>query len=133
MTNNLKNTEATQFRSGYEAVENGKKGGQASGKTRALKSIANKYGELKAPAKVIAHLIDNDMVEAGYEVSFDEAMIMAQYMKTFKGDTRAARYISEIKGEMIQKVAVSNIDQSLEEMNEYFGRQESANDTLTTE
>lgn len=133
MTNNLKNTEATQFRSGCEAVENGKKGGQASGKTRALKSIANKYGELKAPVKVIAHLVENGMVEAGYEVSFDEAMIMAQYMKTFKGDTRAARYISEIKGEMIQKVAVANIDQSLEELNEYFGRQESANDTLTTE
>lgn len=130
---NENNLIANSERTPNELREITKKGGHASGKTRALKSIANKYGELKAPAKVIAHLIDNDMVEAGYEVSFDEAMIMAQYMKTFKGDTRAARYISEIKGEMIQKVAVSNIDQSLEEMNEYFGRQESANDTFTTD
>ena len=116
-----------------EAAQNGSKGGQASGKTRALKSIANKYGELKAPAPVIANFIKNGMIEEGHSVSFDEAMLIAQYMKSFKGDTRAARYISEVKGEMIQKVAVANIDQSLEEMNEYFGRQENADDTFVAE
>lgn len=103
-------------------------GGQASGKTRALKSIANKYGSLKAPAEVIAHLIKNNMIQAGTDVSFDEAMIMAQYMKSFKGDTKAARYISEIKGEMVQKIeARQNVDASLERLNGILDRRKSDN------
>lgn len=100
-----------------------KKGGQASGKTRALKSIANKYGSLKAPSEVIATLIKNGMIESGNDVTFDEAMIMAQYMKSFKGDTRAARYISEIKGEMVQKIeARHNVDASMERLNGILDR-----------
>ena len=103
-------------------------GGQASGKTRALKSIANKYGSLKAPAEVIARLIEDNMIQAGTDVSFDEAMIMAQYMKSFEGDTKAARYISEIKGEMVQKIeARQNVDASLERLNGILDRRKSDN------
>lgn len=42
MPNNLKNTEATQFRSGSKAVENGKKGGKRSGEVRKQKSDLRK-------------------------------------------------------------------------------------------
>lgn len=123
---NLKNGVATQFRTGEEQAKIATLGGQASGKTRALKSIANKYGDLKAPAKVMAHFIENDMLAGGHDITFDEAMIMAQYMKSFKGDTRAARYISEVKGEMIQKVEQRhNIDASMERLNGILDRRES--------
>ena len=122
-TDNLKKGKATEFRTGDEQARTAQKGGQASGKVRALKGIANKYGSLKAPSEVVATLIKNDMIEAGKDVTFDEAMIMAQYMKSFKGDTRAARYISEIKGEMVQKIeARHNVDASMERLNGILDR-----------
>lgn len=110
-------------RSASEVREINSKGGVNSGKTRALKGIANKYGSLKAPSEVIANLIKNDMIEDGKDVTFDEAMIMAQYMKSFMGDTKAARYISEIKGEMVQKIeARHNVDASMERLNGILDR-----------
>lgn len=125
---NLKKGKGFDSRTTEEQREIATLGGRASGKTRALKSIANKYGSLKAPAEVIARLIEDNMIQAGTDVSFDEAMIMAQYMKSFEGDTKAARYISEIKGEMVQKIeARQNVDASLERLNGILDRRKSDN------
>jgi len=45
MPNNLKNTEATQFKSGSNAVENGRKGGIASGEAKRKKALLRKIAE----------------------------------------------------------------------------------------
>lgn len=106
-----------------EAVLNGRKGGLASGRTRAIKAIANKYGESDAPAKVVAELIQNNAVEAGQTISYDEAMILAQYQKAFKGNTRAAEFICKVKGEYNMRISVVEpIDDSARELDEYFAR-----------
>lgn len=53
--NNLKNGEATQFRSGEEAVENGRKGGIASGQARR---------EKKTIQKILADLLDGQIKDS---------------------------------------------------------------------
>lgn len=55
MPNNLKNTEATQFRSGSKAVENGRKGGKKSGQVRRekanLRKMMNMWLDEEHPTK----------------------------------------------------------------------------------
>lgn len=51
-----------------------------------------------------------------------------------KGNDKAFEVLRDTIGQKpIDKVAVTNIDQSLGELNEYFGRQESPDDTPATE
>ena len=50
--NNLKNAEATQFRSGDNAAENGRKGGIASGQARARKSACKNIARAIADAPI---------------------------------------------------------------------------------
>ena len=108
-----------------EAAENGRKGGLASGRTRAIKAIANKYGESAAPPSVVAELIQSDADGIGQSITYDEAMILAQYQKAFKGNTRAAEFICKVKGEYNLGVNVGhidNLDDSVRELDEYFAR-----------
>ena len=107
-----------------EAVLNGRKGGLASGRTRAIKAIANKYGESDAPAKVVAELIQIDADAIGQSITYDEAMILAQYQKAFKGNTRAAEFICKVKGEYNLGVNVEHTieDESAREIDKYFAR-----------
>lgn len=108
-----------------DAVENGRKGGLASGRTRAIKAIANKYGESAAPPSVVAELIQSDADGIGQSITYDEAMILAQYQKAFKGNTRAAEFICKVKGEYNLGVNVGhidNLDDSVRELDEYFAR-----------
>lgn len=126
MANNLKNTEATQFQSGSKAVEAGQKGGIKSGESKrrrkTLREIANILGQLNAPEAVVKNLERNGMIGEGTPVTYDEAMVLAQYMKTFTGNTTASNFIAEIKGERIQRVEQVDIDASAEALNEYFQR-----------
>lgn len=107
-----------------EAVENGRKGGLASGRTRAIKAIANRYGESAAPPSVVAELIQSDADGIGQSITYDEAMILAQYQKAFKGNTRAAEFICKIKGEYNLGVNIEHTidDESAREIDEYFAR-----------
>lgn len=107
-----------------EAASNGRKGGIASGKTRALKAIANKYGESAAPSNVIAELIQSDADETGQSITYDEALILAQYQKAFKGNTRAAEFICKVKGEYNIAIDVEHTidDESTREIDAYFAR-----------
>lgn len=128
MNKGVKNSEATQFKSGAEAAENGRKGGIASGVTRrrkkTLKEIADAIGAKDAPLAVIENLIKQGVADADEEVTGDIAVLYAQYGKAWSGNTRAATYIAEVKGERIQRIESVNIDQSLEAMDGYFDRQE---------
>lgn len=121
---NLKNHHFDEEQSHEEAVTNGRKGGIASGKTRAIKAIANKYGESAAPPNVVAELIQQDAVENALNISYDEAMILAQYQKAFKGNTRAAEFICKVKGEFNLGIDVEHTinDESAREIDDYFAR-----------
>lgn len=123
-TDNLKNHQFDEEQSREEAAENGRKGGLASGRTRAIKAIANKYGESAAPPSVVAELIQSDADGIGQSITYDEAMILAQYQKAFKGNTRAAEFICKVKGEFNLGVSVEHTidDESAREIDEYFAR-----------
>lgn len=115
-------------RSENELKELTSKGGKASGRMRAIKAIANKYGESAAPASVVAELIQNNVIEKGQSISYDEAMILAQYQKAFKGNARAAEFLCKVKGEYNINIDVGQLeidDESVREMNKYFARHSS--------
>lgn len=121
------NNNLTSFseRSENELKELTSKGGKASGKTRAIKAIANKYGELAAPTNIVAELIQNEAIENGQNISYDEAMILAQYQKALKGNTKAAEFICKVKGEYNIGVDISTAaidDESSRAMAEFFAR-----------
>ena len=117
-------------RSSEEAVRNGEMGGQASGRSRKLKAIANKFGSYKAPATVVAEILGEEMAKEGYELTYDEAMLMAQYHKSFEGDTRAAEYLSKVKGEMVIKTEnAHDVDGSLERLNGILRQKDATTDT----
>lgn len=97
---NLKKFTSDQSRE--EAAKNGRKGGKRSGEVRRLKAIANKFGQLDAPPAVIATLIQNGLLEKGQSCSYDEALILAQYAKAFGGNTKAARFVADAKGEIMK-------------------------------
>lgn len=119
---NLKRHQYDEEQSHEEAVMNGRKGGIASGKARAIKAIANKYGESAAPPNVVAKLIQQDADENALTISYDEAMILAQYQKAFRGNTRAAEFICKVKGEYNIGIDVEHTinDESAREIEEYF-------------
>ncbi len=95
-------TPFTSEQSREEAAKNGSKGGKRSGEVRRLKALAKKFGEYNAPPAVIATLIQNGLLEQGQECSFDEALLLAQYAKAFGGNTKAARFIADAKGEIMR-------------------------------
>lgn len=105
-----------------EAKKGGRKSGEARRRRKTLREIANMLGQLNAPEAVIKNLERNGMIGEGTPVTYDEAMVLAQYMKTFTGNTTASNFIAEIKGERIQRVEQVDIDSSAEALNEYFQR-----------
>ena len=114
-----------------EQQEIAKSGGQASGRSRALKAIANKFGSYKVDKDTLIKLIGEEMVAQGYELTYDEAMLIAQYRRAIdKGDTRAAEYLSKVKGEMIIKTEnVHDVDGSLERLNGILRQKDATTDT----
>lgn len=101
---NLKDFTSEQDRE--EAAKNGRKGGKRSGEVRRFKAILAKFGEYDAPPAVIATLIQNGMLDKGQACTFDEALLLAQYAKAFGGNTKAARFIADAKGEVMHSERV---------------------------
>ena len=78
------------------------RGGKRSGETRRLKAIANKYGSLDAPPAVIANLIQNGLLEKGQKCTYDDALILAQYAKALSGNVKSARFVADVRGEIVK-------------------------------
>lgn len=101
--NLMRGHEPTQFKSGRSAVENGRKGGKASAekkrKQKALKDIARAFGKMDAPQAVLDSLVNKGLIGEGEIVSYDEALMLAQYAKAQRGDTRSAEYIRDTSGQ----------------------------------
>lgn len=82
----------TQYRSGREAVENGSKGGIASGKARRrkklLKDTVNMLLALPMKEGKLDRLTDLQSVN-GKNITVEEAMVLKQIQNAMKGDLRA--------------------------------------------
>lgn len=137
----LERGKATQFQSGNEAAENGKKGGRASGPARRKKNAARKWlSEIMAykPAltprnRAVIEQVGGNPDEQEYTT---EGLIMvALAQKCMKGDTRAIQLYLEMFGEdpktviekerlKVQKEAVQalkNNDGFMDAMNGFAG------------
>lgn len=102
-------------RSTSEARELGRKGGIKSGEARREK-----------------RLLKDAILERMGADDWDE--LVDGLIERAKGNDKAFEVLRDTIGQKpIDKVAVTNIDQSLGELNEYFGRQESPDDTPATE
>lgn len=99
---NLKKGKRTQFRSGDEAAKNGKKGGEASGKSRQAKNtITQALKDGLDPVKIA-----DVLMKRGYS-----------------GNLKAIEMIIALMGEKPaekQDISVRTIDKSLEAMEAYF-------------
>ena len=90
---NFKNTEATQFKSGREAAENGRKGGIASGEARRKKKTIAEQTMLALNAAMSGKCLDDAEATLG-KLAEDEntvyiGMTAAMIRKALAGDVRA--------------------------------------------
>lgn len=94
-----KGNPTTQYRSGREAVENGKKGGIASGKARRrkkqLKDTVNMLLALPLKEGQLDRLTNLQSI-GGKNVTVEEAMVLKQIQKAMKGDINSFKSVIEI-------------------------------------
>ena len=121
MANNLKNTEATQFQSGSEAVEAGQRGGIASGEARRRKRDIR---------LALEALLEKDYRDKhGNMVSGAEAIALKQLEKALKGDTRAFEVVRDTVGQKpTDRIDLTVNDDSAKEMDDYFARHSKGTD-----
>jgi hypothetical protein len=103
---NLEKGKKTQFKSGENAAENGRKGGIASGEEKRARKTIRKELEtlLSMPAK------DKHGKETGHTVQ--TAIIVALVAKASKGDTKAFELIRDTIGEKpAERITLAQIDQ----------------------
>lgn len=100
---NLKKGIDTQFRSGEEAVEQGRKGGVASGESRRRNRTLRELAQIISEKKVNMPMPDGSTEE----MTYDAALIQSMYQKAVaKGDTKAATFIAKVLGEIEDKHVV---------------------------
>lgn len=105
--NNLKNYEATQFRSGSEAAEQGKKGGIASGKARREKADLKKQLQVWLETDVARDKNGNPLTGAELMVQ-----VAAKHMKD--GNPKYWELIRDTAGfKPVDKVMMAEVDQSV--------------------
>lgn len=115
------NSEQNQFKSGAIAVENGRKGGIASGKAKAAKrtwrQIAEELGKMKITNSKQLQSVKEFFGELTGDATHDDAVIAKAYIEAANGNIQASRFIADIKGEIIEKHEVEQkiTDYTLEE------------------
>lgn len=95
---NLKNQEATQFRSGEEAAENGKKGGIASGEARRAR---------KTVQEALRALMDEKMPDSTGDTRLDDFIRKAYENELKKPDLYSLLNLQKLLGEMIEKMEIN--------------------------
>ena len=121
MANNLKNTEATQFQSGSEAVEAGQRGGIASGEARRRKRDIR---------LALEALLEKDITDKkGNVMTTTEAIALKQIEKALKGDTKAFEVVRDTVGQKpTDRIDLIVNDDSAKEMDDYFARHSKGTD-----
>ena len=100
------NAEATQFRSGKQAVENGRKGGIASGEARKAK---------KSLREAMQILMDADLTgKDGKTMTGTEAMAARAFQAALKGDWKAWELVRDTAGQKpVERVMVADVEPSV--------------------
>ena len=100
------NAEQTQFRSGDEAVENGRKGGIASGAARQAK---------KTLREAMRILMDADLTgKDGKTMTGTEAMAAKAFQAALKGDWKAWELVRDTAGQKpVERVMVADVEPSV--------------------
>lgn len=100
------NAEATQFRSGEQAVENGRKGGIASGEARQAK---------KSLREAMQVLMDADLTgKDGKTMTGTEAMAAKAFQAALKGDWKAWELVRDTAGQKpVEKVIYAEIEANI--------------------
>ena len=96
---NLKKGALTQFRSGDDAANNGRKGGIASGKSRrrkaALRQTMNRLLTMQVDIPGLTDVLKAD----GGDGTYEEAISMAMIEKALQGNVKAFHEIKEVVGQ----------------------------------
>lgn len=97
------NAEATQFRSGEQAVENGRKGGIASGEARQAKRSLREAMQI---------LMDADLTgKDGKTMTGTEAMAAKAFQAALKGDWKAWELVRDTAGQKpVERVMLADVD-----------------------
>lgn len=94
---NLKKGKATQFKSGQEAAESGRKGGIASGKAKrkkkALAEMARAFADLSVKAEKKKQLEEYGV--ASEDMTHQMALVAAMFEEGESGNVRAAALLTE--------------------------------------
>lgn len=100
------NAEQTQFRSGEQAVENGRKGGVNSG-------IARR--EKKSLREAMQVLMDADLTgKDGKTMTGTEAMAAKAFQAALKGDWKAWELVRDTAGQKpVDKVMIADVEPSV--------------------
>ena len=100
------NAEATEFRSGKQAVENGRKGGIASGEARKAK---------KSLREAMQILMDADLTgKDGKTMTGTEAMAAKAFQAALKGDWKAWELVRNTAGQKpVDKVMVADVEKTI--------------------
>lgn len=125
---NLINGKATQFKSGEIAVENGRKGGKASGEAKRRKKDMKERLEilLSMPLKdgkgADVEKIKSFGAIKGKNITVEDAILIAVLQKALKGDVQASNFIRDTSGQKVaEKVEINtNIDESVKEIERYL-------------
>lgn len=109
----------TQFRSGREAVENGKKGGIKSGEARRgkklLKECMEKLLQMPVSDKKEYKKLENIGIPSE-EIDNRYRITVALFLKAASGDVTAYREIRDITGENERDNEMEKVDQIIDEV-----------------
>lgn len=100
------NAEATQFRSGEEAVENGRKGGVNSGESRRNKKLLRECLEM---------LLEKEMSsKSGETMTGAEALAAKLFSEAMKGNVKAFEVLRDTAGQKpADKLIISEVDDDI--------------------
>lgn len=115
---NLEKGKATQFKSGEQAAEAGRKGGIKSGQTKRRRKLMR---------EAFDELLSREYTDrSGNQIQGVEAISMKAFQAAMDGDLKAVQFIRDTVGEMpVQRVEVDTIDpQARTEMDELLGLNE---------
>ena len=106
---NLKKGKATQFKSGKDAVENGRKAGVASGASRRRKRAKRQAAAMLLNTQIPMNergpfmgTVKTLLKTFGYtpdDATYQDALLAGIMLEAMKGDVRAAEFIRDTAGE----------------------------------
>lgn len=98
---NEQNLKSMAARPREERVEITRRAGLASAEAKRRKKAMREWAEIIGALPIDVVGPDGKKIE---DADLDAAAVMAQYRKASKGDTRAARLILDLRGELVQRV-----------------------------